>query len=108
MPAIGRVLDRQLRAIGWGLFFIWMGLALLMDVGWGAGLLGAGIIIVGEQLARQYFHLKRYSFWTAIGVLFLLGGLWELFGIRVGLGPILCILVGIAFLFSPLLASRRA
>jgi hypothetical protein len=108
MPAIGRDLDRQLRAIGWGLFFLWIGLALLGGVGWGIGLLGVGVIIVGEQLARKYFHLRSDSFWAAIGVLFVVGGLWELFGIQVGLGPILCILVGIALLFSPLLARRRA
>ena len=28
-------LHRKLDAAGWGLFFIWTGMAFLMDVGWG-------------------------------------------------------------------------
>ncbi|MFC1694280.1 hypothetical protein ACFL1R_12320 [Candidatus Latescibacterota bacterium] len=37
-------LARKLDAAGWGLFFIWIGIALLSNVGWGIGLLGMGII----------------------------------------------------------------
>jgi hypothetical protein len=31
-----RVLNRKLEAAGWGLFFIWMGIALFGHIGWGA------------------------------------------------------------------------
>jgi hypothetical protein len=47
-------LDRKLDAIGWGLFFIWMGIAILADVGWGIGLMGIGLIILGGLVAREY------------------------------------------------------
>jgi hypothetical protein len=47
-------LDRKLDALGWGLFFIWMGIAVLADVGWGVGFLGLGLIILGSLGAREY------------------------------------------------------
>jgi hypothetical protein len=40
--------------MGWGLFFIWMGIAVLADVGWGVGFLGVGLIILGALGAREY------------------------------------------------------
>jgi len=39
-------LRRKLDAIGWGIFFIWVGIALLADVGWGVGCIGVGVIIL--------------------------------------------------------------
>jgi hypothetical protein len=47
-------LNRKLDAIGWGLFFIWIGIAVLADVGWGIGLIGVGVIILGGLAAREY------------------------------------------------------
>jgi hypothetical protein len=47
-------LDRKLDAVGWGLFFIWIGVAVLADVGWGVGLIGVGLIILGALVAREY------------------------------------------------------
>ena len=38
-------LSHKLDAIGWGLFFIWMGIAFLLDVGWGWGMVGIAVII---------------------------------------------------------------
>ena len=42
-------LDKKLEAVGWGLFFIWVGTALFAHIGWGAGLLGVGIITLGAS-----------------------------------------------------------
>lgn len=47
-------LGRKIDAIGWGLFFIWMGIAILADVGWGVGFLGVGLIILGSLAVRIY------------------------------------------------------
>ena len=47
-------LERKLDAVGWGLFFIWIGIAILADVGWGVGLIGVGTIILGSLVAREY------------------------------------------------------
>ena len=47
-------LYRKLDSIGWGLFFIWIGIAVLANVGWGIGLIGTGVIILGKLAAREY------------------------------------------------------
>ena len=101
----GHVLNKKLDAAGWGLFFIWIGIALFAHVGWGTGLLGVGIIILGAQVTRRYFGLKLEGFWVAIGFFFALGGVWELFNVQFGLLPILCIAAGIALLVSSLVGK---
>ena len=40
---------KTLESLGWALFFIWVGMALLLDVGWGVGLLGVGVSEVWSQ-----------------------------------------------------------
>jgi hypothetical protein len=47
-------LDRKLDTAGWALFFIWMGIAILADVGWGVGFLGIGLIILGGLTVREF------------------------------------------------------
>jgi len=93
-------LSKRLDAAGWGLFFIWVGVSLLLDLGWGVGLIGVAAITLLEQSARKYYGLKIEKFWVAVGVLFLLGGIWELFQVQVGLVPILLIVAGGALLLS--------
>ncbi len=47
-------LDRTLDGVGWGVFFIWIGVAALADLGWGVGFIGVGLIILGSLVAREY------------------------------------------------------
>ena len=89
------------------MFFVWIGIALLAGFGWGTGLIGVGILIFAGQIARRYFSLGFEGFWILAGLLFVLGGLWELFSIRVGLVPILCIVVGVALLTSALIGNPK-
>jgi hypothetical protein len=100
-------LNKKLDAAAWGLFFIWTGIAFLADVGWGAGLLGVGIITLGAQVARRYFALKLEGFWVVVGFLFMVGGIWELFRVQIGLVPILCIIAGFALLVSIFVGRAR-
>jgi hypothetical protein len=101
----GHVLNKKLDAAGWGLFFVWIGIALFADVGWGPGLLGVGIIILGTQVARNYFGLKPKGFWVVVGFLFVLGGIWKLFYVPYDLMPILCIVAGVFLLVSVLVGK---
>lgn len=101
------VLNKKLEGAAWGLFFIWIAIALFGDVGWGAGLIGAGIITLGAQVARKYFALKLEGFWVAVGFLFVVGGVWKLFNVHLGLVPILCIVAGVALLVSALVGRPR-
>jgi len=100
-------LERRLNAIGWGLFFIWIGMAFLADVGWGAGLLGVGVIILGGQVTRTYSGLKLEGFGVVVGSLFFLGGIWELLNVQLDLTPIICIIAGLALLGSVFVGKAR-
>lgn len=60
---VQRKLRRKLDAIGWGLFFIWIGIAILANVGWGFGLIGVGVIILGGFAAREYLS-DSTCYWT--------------------------------------------
>jgi len=84
ISASGKGMGKRLDAMGWGLFFIWV---------------VAAIIFLGQS-ARKYYGLRIEKFWAVIGVLFLLGGIWELFQVQVGLVPILLIVAGCALLLS--------
>jgi hypothetical protein len=97
---------RRLESAGWGLFFIWVGISLLMDTGWGVGLIGVAAIVLLGQVARHFFGLRLEPPWMVAGVIFLLAGTWELYRIEVDLIPILMILVGGALLLS--MFRRRA
>jgi hypothetical protein len=77
-----------------GVFFIWIGIALLANLGWEIGLLGVGIIILSKQPTRKYMALKFEIFGVICGVLFVLGGVWEFFTVRVSLVPVVCIAGG--------------
>ena len=99
-PIKNKGLGKRLESAGWGLFFIWVGVSLLMDLSWGVGLIGVAAITLLGQAARKYFGLRLEKFWVVIGVLFLLGGIWELYQVQVGLVPILLIVAGGALLLS--------
>lgn len=93
-------LAQKLDAAGWALFFIWVGIALLLDVGWGTGLLGIGVVTLLGQGARKYFGLCLEGFWLVVGLLFMLGGVWHLVQVELNLVPILLIIAGVALLVS--------
>ena len=90
----------KLDAAAWGLFFVWVGVALIAGLGWGWGLLGVGAIALGGQGARRSFGLAIEGFWVVVGLLFVLGGVWELLGVQFGLAPIVLIVAGGALLIN--------
>ena len=101
IPAGNPVLvAHKLDAAAWGLFFVWVGVALIADVGWGVGLLGVGVITLGAQWARKNFDLAIEGFWVAVGLLFALAGVWEMVGVRFSLVPIVLIVAGGALLLN--------
>jgi len=100
-------MSKKLDVTGWGLFFIWVGIALFINLDLGVGLLGVGIIILGGQAARKYFGLKLEGFWIVVGFLFLIGGLYEIFEAKLPLVPILLILAGLLLLVSTFWGRRR-
>jgi len=102
-----RKLERRLDAVFWGLFFIWIGIALLAHTGWGVGLMGVAILILGGQVTRYYSGLKVVGFGVVLGSLFFLCGIWEMLHVRLDLIPVLCIGMGVVLLVSVLVGKKR-
>lgn len=100
-------LAKKLDVAGWGLFFIWVGTALLVDLSWGIGLVGVAVITLGAQAVRKYFGLAVEGFWLVCGLVFLVGGLWEMYQVEVSLVPILLIVAGGALLVSLAFGTHR-
>lgn len=96
----------RLDAVGWGAFFIWIGVALLADVGWGPALLGIGLITLGGQVARWLYRLELEGFWLLVGAGFVLGGVWQLVDATLPLVPVLLVLAGLALVVTAVLSRR--
>jgi hypothetical protein len=95
-----RELSQRLSTIGWALFFIWVGVSFLANFNIGIGLLGVGIITLAMQVVRMTSQLKIEWFWFTVGLLFLLGGIWELSEPDLPLISILLIVAGVVLLIS--------
>ncbi len=93
-------MNEKLGAVGWGLFFIWIGIVWLLKIESGITLLGIGAIILGMQWVRNSLHLKLEGSWVVIGVIFMLSGIWGLFTVKLPLAPIVIIGVGVVKLVS--------
>lgn len=89
---------RQIDSAAWAVLFIWIGVALLAHVPWGWFLIGVGVVVLGAQAARRQASLKVETFAIVIGLIFLVGGAWELLALQWPLIPILLILLGVYLL----------
>lgn len=94
-------------AIGWALFFIWVGVAWLMEVGLGYGLLGVGVLTLVMQGARYLRDVRIEGFWVVVGLAFFVGGFWEIWSVAIPLVPVVLIAVGIALLIWRLGRTRN-
>ena len=83
-----RALMAKIDATGWGLFFLWVGVALLANVGWGAALLGTGVISLGVQLARRLSGIAVDRWSVGFGACLSVAGLVQWVDIPVGKVPL--------------------
>lgn len=98
----------KLSTTGWALFFIWIGVAFLVNLNIGIAMLGIGVITLVMQIIRGVFGVKLEWFWVLVGVLFVLGGIWDLLKPDLPLVPILLIVAGLLLLFSVGRRKRHA
>lgn len=101
-----RDLAHRLGTMGWALFFIWVGIAFLANIDIGVGLVGIGVITLGMQALRGAIKLRIEGFWIVVGLLFVVGGIWELLKPSVPLVPVLLIVAGL-LLFLSIVRRRR-
>ena len=93
-PGERKELAEKLDAAGWGLFFIWVAVTLMLEIELGVGLLGVGLITIAGQGARKYVGLALEGGWVAVGLCFVLAGLWELLAIQIPFFPFVLLVVG--------------
>jgi hypothetical protein len=100
-----RARDRQINSVSGGILLIWIGFALLFKIGWGAGLIGVGIVLLAEQFARQLWSIKFESSWLVVGVAALVIGILMTIEVKMSAVPIILIAIGVAMVAS---AFKRA
>ena len=104
-PRQGNEPAQQLGSIGWAIFLIWIGIAMLGHFPWGWFLLGTGMLILAVQFGRWRIGVEVENFWVACGTVFVVGGVWQLLDLPWPLAPLLLILLGVISLGK---AIRRA
>jgi hypothetical protein len=98
---------RKFDALGWGLFFVWIGIAWLADLGLGIGFLGIAFITLGVQALRRTYGVRVEGFWVLVGIGFAIAGFWQWLDVQLPLAPFLLIAVGLAFIIGILRPQRH-
>jgi hypothetical protein len=103
-------LDMLLERIGWGLFLIVIGGLWLLPKGQvpeGAWLLGAGLILLGLNVARRFSGIGARYGTVVLGIVAVAGGLASVFGVELPLLPFLLVIGGVAIVLRPLFAKGQ-
>ncbi len=97
---------RQVDAISWALFFIWIGVALFAGIGWAGSLAGVGAIVLGTQLVFSLTGGDVEPFWVACGLALLASAIWLMFGLTWPLFPTFLVALGVWMLGSALFGAH--
>ena len=103
-------LNKRLESAAWGLFFIMLGGFMLIPettVSKGVWSIGFGLILLGLNAARYFNGIRMSGFTTFIGILSLLGGIFQLLGWRSMDGAFFLILLGAYLILKPWFDERR-
>jgi hypothetical protein len=107
-PAVSSARVKQLDSVATAVFFIWIGIAVLAQIGWPWSLLGVGLILLGQQAALWRMGEKIDGFRLVCGVVFLFGAVWGLLGMTWPLAPVLLILIGVGSLWNAVFGANSA
>jgi len=104
-----RALNGRLEAIGWGLFLIMLGgFSLVPETTVPKGLwsVGVGLIMLGLNAARYVYGIRMSGFTLGLGIIALVTGIAELFGMNLPVLAILLILLGANLILKPWFEKR--
>ncbi len=97
------VLSRRVEGIGWGVLLLTIGTIWLLpakQVPEGSWLIAVGFILLGLNAIRYAYALSVSGFSLVIGILALLAGLGEFYGVKLPLFPVALIAVGAGLLLK--------
>ena len=97
-------LNKRLETTAWGLFLIMLGGFLFLpkdQVPDGLWSIGVGVIMLGLNAARYFYKIRMSGFTTVLGILSVIGGVVQLFGVKNLEGAFLLIILGAYLLVKP-------
>lgn len=103
-------LNKRLETIGWGCFLIMLGGFMFMpknQVPDGLWSIGVGLIMLGLNAARYFNKIRMSGFTTVLGIISVLGGVVQLFGVKGLEGAFLLIIIGAYLVLKPWFDRRR-
>lgn len=102
--------NKRLENIGWGLFLIMLGCNLLVPddlIPGGIWTIGIGLIMLGLNVARYYNGIRMSGFTTFLGILAIISGTAQLFGLDFLQGATFFILLGAYLILKPWFEERQ-
>lgn len=103
-------LNKRLETTAWGLFLIMLGGFLFLpkdQVPDGLWSIGVGFIMLGLNAARYLNKIRMSGFTTVLGILSVIGGIVQLFGVKNLEGAFLLIILGAYLLVKPWFDKRK-
>jgi hypothetical protein len=103
-------LNKSLERIAWGFFLIMLGGFMFLpkdQVPEGLWSIGVGVIMLGLNAARYFNRIRMSGFTTVLGILSVVGGVVQLFGVKNVEGAFLLIILGAYLVLKPWFDQRR-
>lgn len=103
-------LNKRLETIAWGLFLIMLGGFMYVPettISKGAWSIGVGLIMLGLNVVRYTYKIRMSGFTTVLGILALVAGSLQVFGIMHLEGAVLLIVLGAYLLLKPWFEERK-
>jgi hypothetical protein len=107
-------LNKRLESIAWGCFLImwagsmfWSVIAPKNVVREGIWSIGVGLILLGLNVARYFKQIKMSGFTTILGIISIIGGVVQLFGVKDLEGAFLLLILGAYLIIKPWFDKRR-
>ena len=103
-------LNKRLETIAWGLFLVVLGGFILVPVelvSKGIWSIGVGVIMLGLNAARYFSGIRMSGFTTILGILSLVSGFAQLFGVNMLEGAFLLIILGAYLILKPWFDKRQ-
>jgi hypothetical protein len=107
-------LNKRFETIAWGCFLIfwagsmfWRTIAPNSTVHDGVWSIAVGLILLGLNAARYFNKIKMSGFTTVLGLISIIGGVVQLFGVRGLEGAFLLLILGAYLIVKPWFEKRR-